>query len=247
MDRKEIAGSIFTLVLLIGSLYSACAFSPQKIREHFEWGEYQKLIDQLRPFFASIPDSTDSTIIADYYLYMGVALFGTGNIDEAGKFFYKALYYDDRAALERAYVTEDMINLFDVVRSDYLYTKKQKMYQDSLLVASRLAFESNVKAMKFGELQQRKRNNYIFAVSFASIGALFLGIAAYEYHATDATYRELKHAASEGDKVLYNRYYPIVNRANTIIISCDIAGGVSIFSALLFSIKARRLQKEINQ
>ena len=238
---------IILLIVLTGFLFSVYPLSPDEIREHFEWGEYDHLIDHLEPFLDSIPDSVDSSTIATYHCYLGVAYFSKEKIGEARKQFITALNYDQAVMLPMNYVTIEMTNLFTATKADIDSQKKLAYYQDSLFIANQQVFESNLKSVHIEDLQRKKRNNTILSGSFSLFGAAFLGIVAYQYYATKVPYQDFKNAALNGDKVQYEHFQPIIKRANTIMITCDIAAGASIVTGLYFAFKTTIVHKQIRQ
>ena len=235
------------ILLLLCKVFTAAGESSDKVREYFEWGEYSKLIEELEPLLSQVSDTADSAMTAKYYSYCAVAYFGLGNIGEAREKFYKALFYNPGITLDRNYVTEEMINLFAATKIEFLNQRRDTLFKDSILIAKQVAYESNLNLVKRDALQRRKRNNSIFALSFAGIGAIFLGIVAFEYYATSEPYRDFKSAAINGDKTTYDRYRPLIKRANGIMIGCEITGAISLTSATFFSFKAGKLKKELRQ
>ena len=235
------------ILFLICKAFTFAAESTDNVREYFEWGEYSKLIKELEPLLSQVSYTVDSAVTAKYYSYSGVAYFGLGNIGKAREQFYKALFYSPGITLDRKYVTEEMINLFAATKIEFFNQRRDALFKDSILIAKQVAYESNLNLMKRDALQRRKRNNSIFALSFAGIGAVFLGIVAFEYYATSEPYRDFKSAALSGDKTTYDRYRPLIKRANGIIIGCEIAGAISLTSATFFSFKTGKLKKELKQ
>ena len=232
--------------VVIGGFYATLfGFTPEQLRNYFEWGEYTSLIDSLEPYFITAPDTLDSTLCARYHCYLGVAYFGKGKIGEARKQFFSALQYDPTIRLNHAYISEEINDLFIATHTDYQQERSRVRKKDSLLIKKQEAFDADLTALKKEELRKNRRSNTVIALSFIAVGAVFSGIAVYEFYSTKQPYREFKAAARDGDRPTYDRLQPTIKRANTIITGCAAAAGIAetvgiVFTFRLFSLRRNR-------
>ncbi len=228
----------FTVILFsMGIVTYSSALSPDELRIHFEWGEYQRLIDTLEPYLAQSPDSLNFEQRATYRCYLGVAYFAAGRIGDAQKQFYGALSCDSAITLDRKYISGEIASLFNTTKSDYMAQIKRARMKDSLIVAQQQALEENLGKIKQEEIRIKKRNRLLWAISLYTIGAAFAGVSAYEYYATKQPYRDFKEAAQAGDKLTYDRLQPAIRRANAIIIGCAITVGICETAGILLTIR----------
>jgi len=225
-------------ILIAGILVPASAFSPEDLRNYFEWGEYRQLIDTLEPYLADHATQLDSTVCARYHLYLGVAKYGTGQVGEARKCFLRALRYDPLQRPDRQYISEAIDNLFTVTLSDYTEEQRRKRRNDSLLVQQQRAFEKNVHALQLEERSRSRRTGTILSISTATVGAALAGIALYEYYSTRESYSDFQAAAADGDRLTYDRLRPVIRRANGIIVGCAVTTGISELASLFLGIRA---------
>jgi hypothetical protein len=216
------------------------AFSPEKVQNHFEWGEYDQLISILEPYLLTGADTLEPALRAKYHCYLGVAYFGTGRIGDARKQFFSALSIDPSVRPDRRYISGEMHSLFLSVLSDYSETKKREHEEDSLRTARQKAFDANLQAIKQEEVRKTRRGSTFLAIAMISAGAAFAGIAAYEYYTTKPNYQDFKNAAAQGDRRTYDRLRPSIQRANGIIFGCALAAGISEASGIIFTIRAIR-------
>lgn len=239
---------VIPIPLLFSSIFfSATAFTHEEIRNYFEWGEYAKLVGILEPCLDSLSVSPDSVKAATYHNYLGTAYFGLGDIGKAHRNFQRALELYSGVLLDSAYVSEEIMNLFNATRSDLINRKKTEHYQDSLLVAEQVGFKSNLRKIELDALQKRKRNNMILLATFYGISAFFTGCVIYERRSTRTEYNEFRKAASSGDKESYDKFKRIIYQANTLMISGDIAAGSSALLGVFFTFKIGALKKDQDQ
>ena len=135
------------IVLLGGVAIGAFAFSADTVRNYYEWGEYQKLIDSLEPNLAQKINGIDSSQCAKYHSYLGVAYFAVGRIGEAQKQFSLALSLDSNASLDRRYISAEIALFFNSTRADYDERKNQARINDSLRIAQKKTIKENAKLL----------------------------------------------------------------------------------------------------
>lgn len=231
------------IILIAGLVTASPAFTPDELRNYFEWGEYQELIDLLEPYLAVAPDTLDSAECARYHLYLGVALYGKGRVGDAQKHFLSALKSDALQRPDRQYISEAIDNLFSATLSDFSEQQRRKRENDSLLVQRQQAFDANVKALRREELRRGHVAGTLISVSMITLGAAFAGAAAYEYYSTKTAYNDFRAAAARGDRMEYDRLQPIVRRANGIIAGCAITAGIGEVAGIFFVIRTRMQQR----
>ena len=230
------------LVAASSIFFSVCAFSPGELRNYFEWGEYQQLIDSLEPHIIVTPCSDDSTRCARYHCYLAVAYFGKGRIGDARKQFLSALGFDPAVRPDRDYISDEINDFFNMALSDFSEARKRTRVKDSLLVAKQQAFDANLQAVRQRELRKGRRAGSLLAISFFTLGAAFAAAAAYEYFSTKEPYAEFQTAASQGDKLTYDRLRPSIRRANGIIVGCAVAAAISETAGITFTIRSIRMR-----
>jgi hypothetical protein len=229
------------ILILTGCLFSStCALSPGELRNLFEWGEYQQLIDVLEPYFTTAPDTLAPSLCGEYHCYLGVAYFGKGRAGEAQKQFLAALSHDSAVAPDREYISGEINDFFMATRSDFVEAKDHARAGDSLLAVKQVAIDNNLKAMQREEQRKNKRDYSLLAVSFIALGAAFAAGAGYEYYSTAAAYDDFKAAAAAGDRLTYDRLRPGIRKSNGIIVGCIVAAGLSEAAGIKFTIRSLR-------
>ncbi|MBN1576351.1 MAG: hypothetical protein JW913_07365 [Chitinispirillaceae bacterium] len=228
--------------MIAGLSAASFPFSPEELQNHFEWGEYQQLIDSLEPHLIIAPCMLDSAQCARYHCYLGVAYFGKGRVGDARKQFLCALSYDPAVTPDSNYISEEIKELFIAARSDFIDKQTRARTGDSLLAAKQQAFDANLNAIKREELRKSRRAGSLMAISFITLGAAFAAVAGYEYYSTKDPYDDFKAAAEAGDKLAYDRLLPTIRRANGIIVGCGIAAGLSETAGIVFTIRSTRMR-----
>ncbi|MBN1306794.1 MAG: hypothetical protein JXA18_02675 [Chitinispirillaceae bacterium] len=235
--------SLRMIILTIAGLSAASfPYSPEKLQNHFEWGEYRQLIDSLEPRIVATPCMIDSARCAKYHCYLGVAYFGTGRVGDARKQFLSALSFDPAVTPDSNYISDEIKELFFAARSDFIETQTRIRTRDSLLAAKQRAFNANLDAIKREELRKNRRTGSLMALSFITLGAAFTAIAGYEYYAARDPYDDFKAAAETGDRLSYDRLRPTIQRANSIITGCAVAAGLSETAGIVFTIRSMRMR-----
>lgn len=232
---------VFAVVLVLYS--TGFAVSSEELRTSFEWGEYQRLIDVLEPFFATAHPELDSTEYARYHCYLGVAYFGTGRVGDARREFLSALSFDREVRPGKIYISEEIDNLFTATHAEYIESEKRLRLNDSLRVVQQQAFEANLTALKKQELKKSRRTGALLAVSCFVAGTALAAVAGYRYYATKEPYIDFQNAALQGDKSTYDRLRPTIRRANGIIVSCAIAAALSETGGIVFTLRTRRMHR----
>jgi hypothetical protein len=235
----------FPLIIAMGFFCLVSGQSPDLFRTYFEWGEYQKLIDTLEPFLAKTSDKLAPAVLARYHVYLGVAHYGQGRVDEAQQKFLTALSYDTLVAPDREYLSDEIIQLFSATRLNFMEKQQRLRSKDSLLLVKQKAFDENLKALKTREFRKSTRNNAVLAVSLLSIGVVLGGISAYEFRSTKTTYLDFKEAARTGDKETYDNLRPEIQEGNLKVAGASIAAAVTAAAGIGFCIRFFIMKPEL--
>jgi tetratricopeptide (TPR) repeat protein len=229
-------------VILIGGLAACSAFSQDRVREFFEWGEYDSLIVALGHHFAASPDAADSARPCRYYGYGGVAYFAKGDIAEARRQFESALRCDPALSLDTQYVTPEMLNLFSATKTEQEERLQHDRAQDSL----RALNEADLAAKETKKRQAAAfRSAYRKQIAGGTAGAsLCLGmgwLAIHEYVAGQEDDRNFKAAAAGGDRAAYDHYGELLKRKNGYIIGFTAASAAGGCAGAYFFFRGMRL------
>lgn len=231
---------LIATLLAAGFFGNVAAFSSQELRNYFEWGEYQQLIDSLEPVIVAVPCGFDSLTCAQYHNYIGVAYYGRGRVGEAQAQFRKALSFCQDVRPDSTYLSTELNGLFVATRNDFLEKLSSARAKDSLFSAEKEAQSASVTAIRQESVRKSRRAGVLLAVSFFTLSAATAAAAAYEYRATRQPYAEFSAAAKEGDKASYDRLRPQVGQANTIIAGCTAIAVVSTGVAVTFTVNSVR-------
>lgn len=221
------------IILLQGFILSACG--QDRIRELFEWGEYDSLLVAIPAYCSGNGRTIDSTRLCDYLSYLGVAFFAKGYIADARSAFRQAILCRSTIALDSQYVTPQMLNLFSGTRREIEREKERRYREDSLLAAAEVKRQLRENERKAGEERQARlaaltssfRMNMSFTAALFTLCAGGAGAAIYEYRAGREYDTEFKTAATAGDLRKYNRYRNLLDRQNRNILGFSAASAVS--------------------
>ncbi|MBD3345088.1 MAG: tetratricopeptide repeat protein [Chitinivibrionales bacterium] len=249
--------AIFLLAHIILLTFFAQAQSQQhsftaEIRQHFEWGEYNNLIEKLDPYLATPPDSSDSSLIAAYHTYLGVAYFDRGEIGDAREQFERALMYDPSAKLEKDFVSQPMLDLFDGVLEDLQELKKQQKEakrKDSLIVTRERELKKSITTVtriQRSWIMRKKQIHSITAVSLYVLAGIMGGVAVYQYGIAEENYKHYKYASDNGYLDDRRKYRRIVLRADILTISAASAAVLSALSGAVFTRNALQRKKQLD-
>jgi hypothetical protein len=225
-------------ILLLSIPLLCSAVSPQSMRAHFEWGEYDTLLVQLVPYVSALPDSVDSAVIANYYCYIAVARFASGKVGDARESFIKAFHFDTGVQLDKRYVTEEMLDLFNATGKEYRNRQLQKIRQDSLAIEQQNRIHEDLRReLEHQELTRRMRIKTGLTVTNMAAGTVFGGLALYMHRRAAPGYERLKTAAAEGDRSSYTSYKKSVEATNVTVVCMEILSAITYSAGVTFLIQ----------
>ena len=218
---------IAAVVIIVG-LAALSAFSQDRIRELFEWGEYDSLVVALGRYVAASPGAADSVRLCRYYSYGGVAYFAKGDIAEARRQFETALKCNLALTLDPHYVTPEMLNLFSATKNELEQQLLYSRMQDSLSSA-REAEQAATEKLQLQTAVRRSsfRKNGIGATVGFSLSAAMGGLAGYEFASGKAYNQRFTDAAAIGDKATYDHYRTLLKRQNGYVMGYAAASAAS--------------------
>jgi hypothetical protein len=172
-------------ILLQGFILSARG--QDRIREFFEWGEYDSLLVAIPAYCSGNGKTIDSTRLCDYLSYLGVAFFAKGNIADARGAFRQSILCRSTMVLDSQYVTPEMLNLFSDSRHEIEQENERQYKEDSLQAAAEVKRKLREKERKAGEERQARvaaltssfRINMSFTSALFTLCAVGAGAAAY--------------------------------------------------------------------
>ncbi|MBD3320737.1 MAG: hypothetical protein GF350_06555 [Chitinivibrionales bacterium] len=226
------------------------SFSDE-IRQHFEWGEYDKLIKKLEPVLESPPESLDSVTIAACHKYLGVAYFARGRIGDAQGQFEKALMIDPGATLKHDFVSQPMLDLFNSVVDNISERRRQKQEaerKDSLIVTREMELQKSISTLtelQRAEIIRKKKLMTIASAALYSFASLLSGAAVYEYGVAEENYEKYEYANSRGFLRDRRKHERKVLRADILIIVSASAAFVSAISGTFFVRKAVKAKSRL--
>jgi hypothetical protein len=216
------------------------------VRDYFEWGEYSALIDTLAPSIDSISQSTDSSMVALFHSYLGVAYFSTEKIGDARTHFLKALLFDSTIALQSEYVSKEILALFKVIKSEFEKQLRLKFMEDSLAIVHDKEILLFNKKKIISELENKHRCFLATSISSSAAMAVFLGLSLFQYDRNKPVYSKFKDAAGNGDQIQYAILRKEIKRSNALILTFNIISGVSFCSGVATALKSHQIKKQLS-
>ncbi|MBN2036088.1 MAG: hypothetical protein JW768_05040 [Chitinispirillaceae bacterium] len=218
--------TVMTVVLL--SFFSTQVPAQDRIREFFEWGEYDSLLVAIPAYCSGDSGRMDSSLLCDYFSYLGVAFFAKGNLADARGAFKQAILCRNSLDLDTQYVTAEMLSLFADARQEIEKENEQKRKQDSLArVRDRERKEREARGARLATLSSEFRRTAWYSGTFFVACAVGAGAAVYEYRAGLELDRDFRAAAEIGDKMRYDRYQELLVNQNRNILGFSAASLVS--------------------
>jgi tetratricopeptide (TPR) repeat protein len=228
--------TIFFLCVFICNANAGQADISQKMRKHFEWGEYDSLFSITQAALARSAGASDSLFLADCHKYLGVVAMTRGNISEARSEFEKAYKYNPHVELDILYVSREIYQLFQVTFQEHQQALRQKAQSDSLLKVNDSALQTNSELRVSLKTERRRHINSLASIVSLGIMTLCGAVAIYEYVQADRTYRDFRNAAAQGDYLRYNQARDKVRQGDIISLAWGsgalISGATGIFFAL---------------
>jgi tetratricopeptide (TPR) repeat protein len=219
--------------------------SVDRVRSWFEWGEYDSIVAYVPSHLDGIEDSVD---LARLHLYLGVARFAAGRIGEARREFDRALAYNPRIILDRKYVSEEVVNLFDATveerkrrlveqaRQDSLFRVKQRQLERETAVADSLEH------LERARVHGRRRVRIAGAVGAGVMSGAFAALTVFEYREAEEAYRHFITAARHGDKARFEHYRELVRRGDALAVVSAILSMMSAVTSVGLTVRAHRLK-----
>ncbi|MBN1129288.1 MAG: hypothetical protein JXA71_09895 [Chitinispirillaceae bacterium] len=207
------------MIAIVAAWFCWPMHAQDRVRELFEWGEYDSLLAAIPACFAGNGQLPDSTRICDYYGYLGVAFFAKGNIADARASFKQALLCRPALALDSQYVTPEMLNLFADTRQEIGREQERLRKEDSVRIA--VAVEQKKEKERQAHtaaLTAGIRRNVTLTSACLALCAVSAGAATYEYRAGQELDAGFRSAAAIGDKRNYDRYQDLLVRQNRNIL-----------------------------
>jgi hypothetical protein len=193
-----------------------------RIKQHFEWGEYDSISKKLAPLAPLFQNVRTDDHQADLRAYYGVALFAQGKIGEARSQFLSAFRADSSVSIDRRYVSEEIYDLFRATRTDFRRQSAEKAQQDSI---SQKQQSEQVNQSRIERMQKQYRLYFgVSLVSFA-VGAACGALSWREWRIADAAYADFQTTRLAGDQRNYDKYRTLVDRTDRYTIA-GIAGTV---------------------
>lgn len=174
MRKTALKASVFFL-------FAVNAFSADRVREFFEWGEYDSLIVSLGNYFSAKMDGAPSDTDCLYFSYLGVAWFAKGDIAEAQRQFRKSLDCEPALTLDKKYVTSQMMNLFSSVKNDreqqQAFSVQEKSIQEAVVFQH---YEQVSRGRQETQLRSSFVKNTAVAISTGLMSVALGSLAVYE-------------------------------------------------------------------
>ena len=194
-----------------------------RIRQFFEWGEYDSIIAH------AAPRCTASTLIspaekAECFKYLGVACCARSVIGQGRAHFRSAFNLNNAVSLETYFVSPEIAGLF----LSTIEECKKKVEADSLALVARVNAIRNQKILDSIAVDRRHRTAVTMAAVSFSLATLSGIFTVYEYMQTAKVYDEFKTAAAIGDKINYDRLKQPIAQGDLITVVSAI--GTAIFA-----------------
>jgi hypothetical protein len=221
------------LGILIGAQFAWASDTAavNQARLWFEWGEYQKIISEVPVDLAKRQCDSMSADCARLHLYLGVALFASGQLRESRKEFVAAFGNDPDLQMDEKYVSPEMNDFYLAAKYDYTKELSEKRIRDSLLYIQRVESERK----RTDELQARARaqrtglrRSVEAGIGCVVLTAIAAGVTSIEYRQAQTSYDRFRTAAGIGDLSAYNRYKRLTIRADAFSI---VAGIIAVVGA----------------
>jgi tetratricopeptide (TPR) repeat protein len=169
-------------ILITCVLAASSAFSSDRVREFFEWGEYDSLLVTLGNYFSAQRDTVAADSACVYFSYLGVAYFAKGDIAEAERQFRSALNCRPSLTLDKKYVTPEMTNLFSSVKNDIEQQRAFSVQEESIQEARNIQqYELESKRKHAAELRSAFWKNTALAAVATLLGIALGSIAVDDY------------------------------------------------------------------
>jgi len=249
MNNDNIRIVVLALILINILVYSEEKDVTEQVRQWFEWGEYNNIIELVPSYLADSTISLDTSAISQLHLYLGVANYAIGEVGKARNEFLLSLQLNPSVSLNKNYVSSEIMNLFLSSVEEYKQQEKEKKERQLLLQQTeeeKIKKQSVIDSLDYQVKEGKKRRLLISAVVASVMTVGFSGVSVYEYYEGEDEYDKYRDAAQRGDLQEYNRYKNEVEKYNTRTVLAATASGVCAISSTFFYIfayKQRTKQK----
>jgi hypothetical protein len=232
------AAGIFITVLYIFAAYSQ---PKDRIREFFEWGEYDSLLIAIPAYCSGKSGAIDSSLLCDYYGYLGVAFFAKGGIADARGAFKQALECRASLTLDSQYITPEMLDLFTDTRREMEMERQRRHREDSIQSAAEAQRKSRERERAAAEQRAAQKNKLDgsfrraawLSGAILTFSAATAVTAAFEFSSGREYDRNFRSAAALGDLRTYDHYRDLLRRQNRKILGFSavsvISGGIAAY------------------
>jgi tetratricopeptide (TPR) repeat protein len=243
-------GPLHRIVLDV-CLTAACLFGAENdtllstLRRHFEWGEYDRIIQLAEPALDGLGRSADSAFLSQAHKYLGVAYFAKGRVGEAQEQFARSLEYNAEADLDRDFVSAAMYDLFLKTAKE---ARKEQARRDSVLEAQvrQLRYAQVVKA-SVDSLGRLRRRPLAGALTTGAAGLVLAGIAAWQYTVAGLHYSDFLSAAEQGRLQEYRDQQALVERGDLATVVAGVFSAVAAAGATVFFSRVAAKTRQIRR
>jgi hypothetical protein len=231
------------LCFIVG-LTAATPFAQDRVRELFEWGEYDSLLTIVGRTGVTRFQNSESAWPCRYDAYSGVACFAKGDIAEARRRFEIGLNCDSSLTLDTQYVTPEMLNLFSATKTELEEQRLSNHKQDSLRAAKEVELAAmEAKKRQAAAVRLTYRKHVAGTAAGISISLVMGWLATHEYLLGKEYNRSFNEAATMGDKATYDRYQGLLKRTNRYIIGSAAASAAGGCLGAYFAYRSMKLSR----
>ncbi len=218
----------------------------EEIRQLFEWGEYEKIIELAPSYLSNITLLEDSLLTSKLHLYLGVALFTMGDVGKSREEFLASLSIKPDILLDKHYVSENIWHFFLTVKEEYRRVQEEE--KKLAHIKKQQEIETNQKQAVIDSLGKtvsnvRKKGFFYSGLGTAILTVGFSGTAVYQYYQGEAEYNKFKIAAAMGDLETYEAQKKEVKKYNTYTMLLTSASAMCALSSSLFFVIANKQRK----
>jgi hypothetical protein len=214
------------------------------VRERFEWGEYGEM---LRIAGSCAPESLevlDTASLAQWHLYLGMALFSTGEIAQANDRFRLAYELDQSAGIDTFFSSASAREFYRTSIREYAKQKHETARRDSAASAMETAEKEKAALLLRMEHQKAERGRLYGIIATGSAAAAFGGLAGYEYYRAEKNYDRFLGYAEAGDSVQWAKYKNLVRRDDMYTMVFAGCAAASALPALYFAFFRSKKKEE---
>jgi hypothetical protein len=243
-----------TFILVLVAAHLAAGTAPadflKQVQQWSEWGEYPRILETVPSFLDTGSHSLTKGEAAQLQSRLGVALCATGSVEEARNHFVLAYELDPSIALNSAYVSKEILALFQSAVETQKRNDDEKTTRDSIARAQAIEKQAAAKldSLKLQKkARTKKRSGVLAAAGLFALSAVLAGAAAYEYSRTEEIYQAfLKTANSgEGDLRMYERQKNEIAAGDGLTVASGGCSAVSLGASLFLFVHALHHRDQI--